>query len=153
MGRGVYVAVSKDRFERGELVVIKIPKVAMPWFPDKESLLKRITGVEGDLLCYSESKASVNDREFVLLRFDYKGERLPRQEVGCRRLVQNEFFVSGDSEDSFDSRYFGSISIDEIRRVVRPVWKIFTTEERREDSEIFSPQRTLRTQRGFWGGG
>jgi type IV secretory pathway protease TraF len=40
---------------------------------------------------------------------------------GCRVLHDGEFFVIGDTPDSFDSRYFGVVRADQIEGVWRPL--------------------------------
>ena len=41
---------------------------------------------------------------------------------GCRTLSGNEVFLMGDTPDSFDSRYFGPVSADDIEGVWRQVF-------------------------------
>jgi type IV secretory pathway protease TraF len=54
-------------------------------------------------------------------RHDSVGRALPTWS-GCRTLSETEVFLLGDSEDSFDGRYWGVVRVDQIEGVWRPLW-------------------------------
>ena len=54
-------------------------------------------------------------------KFSDSGRRVLPSWSGCRVLEENELFLVGDTPDSFDSRYFGIVTVDEIEGVWRPL--------------------------------
>ncbi|HDX6268370.1 TPA: S26 family signal peptidase, partial [Campylobacter fetus subsp. venerealis] len=56
-------------------------------------------------------------------KFDTKGNPLKNANINTN-LQQNEIFVMGDHEKSFDSRYFGIINTNDIK--IQKVREIFT---------------------------
>lgn len=111
-----------------------------------KTMLKRIEGIEGEtfkVLSIEELKASqfTEDIEFSSINvpksskkflikenkilgsisnFDSYGRQLPQIE-STLILNKDEFFVMGESDNSFDSRYFGKIKKKEILYKVKPV--------------------------------
>ena len=57
------------------------------------------------------------------LSVDRVGLPLPRLPMGPRVVAQGEFWLLSDfSPYSFDSRYFGAVSVEEVRVHVRALW-------------------------------
>lgn len=73
-------------------------------------LMKRVAAVAGDEVCRAESKVSVNGYDVATARSDVK---LPKWS-GCFRLDVGDVFLLGETADSFDARYFGVTSADDI---------------------------------------
>ena len=73
-------------------------------------LLKRVVAVAGDVVCRSGAQVSVNGFEVATARPD---ENLPTWS-GCVRLRTAQIFLLGETEDSFDGRYFGVTSGEDI---------------------------------------
>ena len=111
-----------------------------------KTMLKRIEGVEGEtfkVLTVEELKGSLfsENNEFSSIEisslpkkflikenkilgsisnFDSYGRQLPQIESPLI-LNKDEFFVMGESDNSFDSRYFGKIKKEEILYKVKPI--------------------------------
>lgn len=115
----VFLIDIKDKhIERGQNYVFAV-RTNFPIYKDGTELVKRVVGMPGDLVSIDVNyNIKVNgvlvgkglwhlkelDQNIVRLRF-----------VGARRLDTDEYWVMGYSEKSFDSRYFGAISADQIR--------------------------------------
>ena len=111
-----------------------------------KTMLKRIEGVEGEtfkVLSIDELKNSQlnkniefssidipkSSKKFLvkenkilgsISNFDSRGRQLP-QIKSPLILNKDEFFVMGESDNSFDSRYFGKIKKEEILYKVKPI--------------------------------
>ena len=78
-------------------------------------LMKRVAAVAGDEVCRSDAQVSVNGSDVATARSDAK---LPMWS-GCFRLDVGDVFLLGETEDSFDGRYFGVSSADDVVGPVR----------------------------------
>lgn len=103
----------------GEIVALPPPASARAYlaslrFPPSILLLKRIAAVEGEMVCAANG-ALVTPRAVKPLRAkDRRGRALPHWE-GCTRLAAGEVFLLGDTDESFDSRYFGPVRTSDLR--------------------------------------
>lgn len=151
---GIYQKLEDKNFQKGDLVVLDIPKERMDFMISRgyidgnmlKTMLKRIEGVEGetfkalsieDLKTYqlneniefssidipkSSKKFLVKENKILgsISNFDSHGRELPQMENSLI-LNKDEFFVMGESDNSFDSRYFGKIKKEEILYKVKPI--------------------------------
>ena len=151
---GIYQKLEDKNFQKGDLVVLDIPKERMDFMISRgyidgnmlKTMLKRIEGVEGetfkalsieDLKTYqlneniefssidipkSSKKLLVKENKILgsISNFDSRGRQLP-QIKSPLILNRDEFFVMGESDNSFDSRYFGKIKKEEILYKVKPI--------------------------------
>ena len=151
---GIYQKLEDKNFQKGDLVVLDIPKERMDFMISRgyidgnmlKTMLKRIEGVEGetfkvlsieDLKTYqlneniefssidipkSSKKFLVKENKILgsISNFDSYGRQLPQIESPLI-LNKDEFFVMGESDNSFDSRYFGKIKKEEILYKVKPI--------------------------------
>lgn len=80
-----------------------------------ELLIKRVIGIEGDLLYYKDNKLFINNKE---IKEDYtKGitKDFHIEEFGVATIPNDHFLVLGDNrENSNDSRAFGLITKSNI---------------------------------------
>lgn len=111
---GAIVAVTPPRQGRRYLAGLGAP-------PDAR-LLKRVAAAEGETVCRRGQQLSWPRGAVVALQRDRRGRPLP-QWRGCRRLRADEIVVVGDTQDSFDSRYFGPIRTSEIDGAYKEVWR------------------------------
>lgn len=81
-----------------------------------DRFLKRIAAVAGDEVCLSETAVIVAGRT-LLRRGDHQRAPHASSPYGCRLLAPDEYFLVGDTPDSFDSRYWGAVSRDKIEGV------------------------------------
>ena len=110
----------------GALVAFKAPPAAFPYADQRlsylrgELMLKAVAAGPGDRVCTTGASLAINGvmRGRIVER-DGQGRRLPRWR-GCRRLQPGELFVfSNRVPNSFDSRYFGPISVRSVTGVYR----------------------------------
>jgi conjugative transfer signal peptidase TraF len=108
--------------ERGYLPRGDCPSGVMP-------IVKEIVAVLEDRVNVDRSGLTVNGRPIpgtALLARDTLGRPLPHVAPGELRLSEDEFFVLGRaSPRSWDSRYFGIVSLQQIHGSVAPwlIWK------------------------------
>ncbi|TAL31274.1 MAG: S26 family signal peptidase [Phenylobacterium sp.] len=113
----------------GSLIAFPAPAAAFPYADGRMGylrhmpILKQVAAAEGDLVCTQGSSLAVNGRRLApIYTVDLRGRRLP-QWRGCRRLGPGEFFVfSNRIPNSFDSRYYGPVSAQQVLGVYRPLW-------------------------------
>lgn len=87
-------------------------------------LLKRVVAIGGDEVCRQADRVSVNGVEVAVARStDTAGQPLPSWR-GCRRLDASEVFLLGEIPASFDGRYFGAISADQIVGPLRLLFQL-----------------------------
>ncbi|NLK44238.1 MAG: signal peptidase I [Tissierellia bacterium] len=98
---------------RGDVVVLEAPDVP------KKDYIKRVIGIEGDIVEIIDGKVYLNGS---LLKEDYIDEDAYTHVYDKNRWVvpEDHVFVLGDNRDegaSKDSRYFGCISIETIKGI------------------------------------
>jgi type IV secretory pathway protease TraF len=125
LARGVYLRDWGGAPVPGAVVAFTQPRAARDhlrrWgMPPDVLLLKRVAAVGGDGVCHESGTLRTPSRAVVVRLRDGGGSPLPRW-TGCRRLEDGELFVLGDSETSFDSRYFGPVRVEQLTGVYREV--------------------------------
>ncbi len=123
---GFYLRSSESP-RRGDFVTVAALEVAPEYaalrgYADPtDRFLKRVAATAGQLVCAENEIISI-DGEDVATRIerDAEGRMLPRWD-GCRRLGDGELFLLGDTDDSFDGRYWGPVAIDLIEGVWAPI--------------------------------
>lgn len=119
---GVYARVAAP-LRAGEIVAFIPPAAArIPGVPKTSTFLKSVAAAPGDHVCRRGDVVSVNGSTVAAARkYDSHKHLLP-QWMGCRRLLDGEYFLlSNVHPNSFDSRYYGPISIHSIIGVYRLV--------------------------------
>lgn len=77
-------------------------------------LIKRIVAGQGDKVCRDGVDVTVNGAVAAVARdVSGSGEKLPVW-LGCRTLGPSDVLLLGDTADSYDGRYFGVTSADDI---------------------------------------
>ena len=82
-------------------------------------LMKRVAAAAGDEVCRSDAQVLVNGSDVATARSD---ANLPMWS-GCFRLQVGDVFLLGETDNSFDGRYFGVTSAEDI---VGPVQSLLT---------------------------
>jgi len=125
---GLYYVVKKTHYQSGDIVCFPIPEHVKrmvserKWLPENSYLLKKIIAVYGDYCCIDNYKYHVKNSYGNIKLTDSSGRTMPEISL-CKLLSINEFFVGDlDQERSFDSRYFGTININNIHGIARPLW-------------------------------
>jgi conjugative transfer signal peptidase TraF len=130
--KGVYRSVSKSP-QVGDLVTFRPPDWPVfvlarerGYISEGELMLKRIVAVPGDLVSIDAGGVTVNG--FTIphsapRNTDLAGRPMPVLHLDAYRLTPYEVLLLSDySPISFDGRYFGPVSRDQIQTVVVPVW-------------------------------
>jgi len=105
--RGAWVAVAPS-------AAAKDPLARLGILEPGRLLVKRVSAVAGDQVCRTGSIVTVNGaaRATASARTS-TGVLLPAWS-GCRKLVDGEVFLLGQTDSSFDGRYFGVTRLGEI---------------------------------------
>jgi conjugative transfer signal peptidase TraF len=115
--------------ERGDYVALPLPPAAWSYAqargetPSRVRFMKVIAAMAGDRVCAERDRLIVNGRALGEIRAaDAEGRLLPRWSQ-CRTLDSSEVFLVSAVPDSFDSRYFGPVSLSDLEGVyVRWTW-------------------------------
>jgi conjugative transfer signal peptidase TraF len=126
---GLYTVSLPSQLRVGDMVIVAVPPayrqlvVARHYIGIGVPLLKRIVGLDGDLVCEHDGAVAVDGRPLAhALPSDGRGRLMPVWE-GCRRLASGEFFALMDrSPYSLDSRYFGPLPTALILGKASPLW-------------------------------
>lgn len=115
---GVYLSTPASPLEQGAVVAVRHPPSAEPYLaalgmPRDTALLKRVAATVGDRVCARRGAIEVAGRRIGVQARDRLGRPLPRWS-GCRVLAPGELFLLGDTPSSFDSRYFGPVSRNDV---------------------------------------
>jgi len=87
-------------------------------------LVKRIAAMDGDRVCRCGLTVQIAEQHFVIaLGSDRGGRRLPVWQ-GCDNLQNGQSFVLGTHAESFDSRYFGPVTRDQIVGAAIPLFTV-----------------------------
>ncbi|HEX4182976.1 MAG TPA: nucleotidyl transferase AbiEii/AbiGii toxin family protein [Caulobacteraceae bacterium] len=124
---GLYLA-SPIPISVGQIVAFRAPSGAFPYadghlaFLHRVPLLKAVAARGGDAVCTVTGRLTINGRDRgPIASRDSRGVALPRWR-GCRALEPGEVFVfSNRVPNSFDSRYFGPVSVHAVIGVYRPL--------------------------------
>ena len=112
----------------GDLIAFHAPSVAFPYadahlsYLHETPLLKAVAASAGDRVCALDGALQIQHRQVgAITARDGRGVQLPHW-AQCRRLSRDEVFVfSNRVQNSFDSRYFGPVSTEQILGVYRPL--------------------------------
>lgn len=123
--RGVYVRAPGGQLEAGSIVAIPQPPSTRPYLyslgmPVSILLLKRVAAVGGERVCVRGGLVETPRHRVRARTRDRRGMVLPAWR-GCRVLANEELFLLGDTPGSYDSRYFGPVSREDVTGVYREV--------------------------------
>jgi conjugal transfer pilin signal peptidase TrbI len=124
----VFLVDSKERrIGRGDYVAF-LSRGMTPFYIDGTRVLKRVVGVAGDHILVDGQGVWVNGSFSGALLHVQPGGRLagmgrvPGEFVRDEQVPAERWWVMGTSPRSFDSRYWGYISNDQIIGRARPLW-------------------------------
>lgn len=113
---------------RGDIVAVRLPRSiadfagARGYLPHNVLLLKPLSATAGDNFCRRGSLVLINGALRAIASVaDSHGQRLPMWR-GCVTLGPDEIVVIGARRDSYDSRYFGSITTRTMVGRAVPIW-------------------------------
>ncbi|WP_292579477.1 S26 family signal peptidase, partial [Mesorhizobium sp.] len=114
---------------RDDLVLVRTPDFVAyladqrGYLPRSIPLVKRLAALPGEHVCaFHDAIIIGGDIVARRLKVDAKGRTLPWWN-GCRALGHNEVFLLGsETNHSFDSRYFGPVSAENVIGRLVPLW-------------------------------
>jgi conjugative transfer signal peptidase TraF len=114
-----YVVVSPNSHQGYELAI------GRGYLPGFSPMLKRVVAVEGDVVDYDEKEKAVTvNGEYIMMTEiisqDTEGRKLPKASFPVT-LRRGEIWLSSENIRGYDSRYFGPVSEDILRKAA-PVW-------------------------------
>ncbi len=102
--------------ERGDVVVFKFPQ------DPSRDFIKRVIGVEGDVVQEKNKQVFVNDRKLIEPYTQHvddhvdPGDVEPRDNFGPITVPKGMIFVMGDNRDeSYDSRFWGFVPLANVK--------------------------------------
>jgi signal peptidase I len=102
--------------ERGDVIVFVFPE------DRSKDFIKRVVGVAGDVVEIRGKEVLINGKKYEDSYAHFEGEDpqatgfQSRQDYGPTQVPEHHLFVMGDNRDrSYDSRFWGFVSLDEVR--------------------------------------
>lgn len=101
--------------ERGGIYAFESRGVE-PFYEDGKSLAKFLVGLPGDEVEITTNQTTLVNGEVKgrSLALAYRLQQAPGDYVGKATIPEGEYWMMGDTPESFDSRYWGSIKKDQI---------------------------------------
>lgn len=115
MPRGLYVKIDKIRYDVGDVIIFKHKE-------NNNILIKYVAAIYPNEFCIdADAGWWIAGRPAAKINIEKYPQGIPIQSK-CQRLNPDELLVLGEHPDSFDSRYFGPIKIDQVIAEVWPLW-------------------------------
>ena len=115
----VFLVDIKDRTIEKRAAYVFAVRNASPVYEDGRELVKHVVGVPGDFVeISSDYDITVNGMQVgkgLWHLQDEDSETVRERFAGSRLLGDDEYWVMGLSEKSFDSRYFGPVHAEQIQ--------------------------------------
>ena len=113
--RGLYAAAPNQSLARGDYVIVRLPEGIESLHVDAGfRLLKRIRGFPGESYTVDEEYLRTHDDSYRI----YHKDGLPQLEAGTYTIPDGTLLLLNDTDDSFDSRYLGTIESSQIDKKV-----------------------------------
>ena len=113
--RGLYAAAPDQNLARGDYVIVRLPEGIESLHVDAGfRLLKRVRGFPGESYTVDEEYLRTHDDSYRI----YHKDGLPQLEAGTYTIPDGTLLLLNDTDDSFDSRYLGTIEESQIDKKV-----------------------------------
>ena len=113
--RGLYAAAPNQNLARGDYVIVRLPEGIESLHVDAGfRLLKRVRGFPGESYTVDEEYLRTHDDSYRI----YHKDGLPQLEAGTYTIPDGTLLLLNDTDDSFDSRYLGTIESSQIDKKV-----------------------------------
>jgi conjugative transfer signal peptidase TraF len=129
---GIYYITSRANLNYGDIVCFAVPThverivYGRGWLNEGNIMMKKVAAMPGDRICSDGSKFTITSADKTkagaIRPADRQGRPLPAFKY-CGVIEKNLLFVgSATDPQSFDSRYFGLVQIQEVIGVAKPLW-------------------------------
>lgn len=126
--RGIYWISPNEVPRQGQLVALPIPEEARELLYERQYLprsvrllAKPVAAVGGEHVCVRNRSLFVNgERVGDVLGTDREGRAMPHHAM-CETLAPDQLFLAARHGNSFDSRNFGPITVQQIRGTLTPL--------------------------------
>ena len=113
--RGLYAAAPNQNLTRGDYVIVRLPEGIESLHVDAGfRLLKRVRGFPGESYTVDEEYLRTQDDSYRI----YHKDGLPQLKTGAYIVPSGTLLLLNDTDDSFDSRYLGTIEESQIDKKV-----------------------------------
>jgi type IV secretory pathway protease TraF len=127
MAKGIYAYTDNtNAIKRKDVVALNMTIGANAYlvdelgYPKRTLLIKRVAGLSGDVICRHGMRVTVIAQTVNAQSKDRFGNLLPVWDR-CAVLLPNQVFLLGDHPSSFDSRYFGPVTKEQLLGTYRGV--------------------------------
>ena len=128
MPEGLYLVDRTAAVRTGDIVAARLP----PWarilaaqrnyVPPDVPIIKRVAAGVGAMVCANGATISIGGRRAgVRLEGDARGRALPHW-TGCMRFGSSDYLLLGQSLASFDGRYFGPSTRNDLAGRAELLW-------------------------------
>jgi len=115
MRRGIYIKRWDNLIGNGDVVVFKSKQLRI-------NLLKFVVAKYPSEFCVTDGGALFVDG-LVVAEQNIEKHPIPESPSSrCQRLIGDELLVLGEHPNSYDSRYFGPIKLDDVIALVELLW-------------------------------
>ncbi|WP_312931764.1 S26 family signal peptidase [Stutzerimonas nitrititolerans] len=112
----------------GDLVLVHLPPEVRSlaaqrgYLPANVPLLKTVAAMASQQVCVVSNQVRIDGVVVARrLKWDLQDRALPAWQA-CRSLVGDELLLLSSAPASFDSRYFGPVSVDAVIGRAQPLW-------------------------------
>ena len=133
---GIYKIDKIDEVKKGDKLTFKIPNDVKQYMLDRNyinksviSFLKRVGALEGDNIEVGNNLVINGEIIKPILKKDTLGRDLPVK-YGKYKLKSGEFFMLGDTLNSFDSCYIGIVKEEQLEKKAKLILEIGGGKER-----------------------
>jgi conjugative transfer signal peptidase TraF len=137
--RGIYIK-EQGEIRRGDIVAVCLKKnrddskSALFFIPcaHPHPLIKKVIAVPGDTVILRKTFIAVNGQYFLFntLYFDSEGNPISHYPFGKYEKTIGYWLIGSDAPNSWDSRYFGPIDIENVLNKIRPIFIIGESERK-----------------------
>ena len=127
--RGLYLVVPTKNIQSNDMLEFMPPimtnefAMSQQWFQPNRPLVKYVFAQAGDHVCIKNQAIFINGKKIAPVYSSYDDHKLLPKFTICDRINHGEYLLlSTKSTRSFDSRYFGLISLRQIRGRAIPLY-------------------------------